>query len=101
MIKSFTRVGLIIVSSLSATGSFAYEDQWQPSTKTLSTYVAEGYAMSQPIVLQLSPFDRKEFRYFLTKGRSIAQCTENVTTRKSAVVEKVLACTELVAPFQK
>lgn len=101
MNRSFTRVGLAILGLLPATVAFAYEDQWQPSTKTLSAYLVEGYVMSQPIVLQLSPFDRKEYRYFLTKGSSVAQCTEAVTTRKSVVVDKVLACADLVAPFQK
>lgn len=101
MDKLSARVVLAIVALLPATATFAYEDQWQPSTTTLSAYVAEGYVMSQPIVLQLSPFDRKEYRYFLTKGQSIAQCTEAVTMRKSAVVDKVLACADLVAPFKK
>jgi hypothetical protein len=101
MHKLSARVGLAIVALLPATATFAYEDQWQPSTKTLSAYVADGYVMSQPIVLQLSPFDRKEYRYFLTKGSSITQCTEAVTTRKSVVVDKVLACADLVAPFKK
>lgn len=101
MDKFSARVGLAILALLPATASFAYEDQWQPSTKTLSAYVAEGYVMSQPIVLQLSPFDRKEYRYLLTKGQAVAQCTEDVTTRKSVVVDKVLACADLVAPFQK
>ena len=101
MNKLSARVGLAIVALLPATTSFAYEDQWQPSTKTLSAYVAEGYVMSQPIILQLSPFDRKGYRYFLTKGQAIAQCTEDVTTRKSVVVDKVLSCADLVTPFKR
>ncbi|MBU1306753.1 MAG: hypothetical protein KKF33_14705 [Alphaproteobacteria bacterium] len=95
------RAGLAILTSMIATSAFAYEDQWQPSTKSLSAYVAEGYVLSQPIVLHLSPFDRVQYRYYLTKGQLLAQCTEEVTTRKSVVVDKVLACTDLVGPFQK
>lgn len=95
------RAGLAVLASMMATTAFAYEDQWQPSTKTLSAYVAEGYVLSQPIVLHLSPFDRVQYRYYLTKGQLVAQCTEDVTTRKSVVVDKVLACTDLAVPFQK
>ena len=101
MDKLSARVGLAILALLPAPASFAFEDQWQPSANTLSAYIAEGYVMSQPIVLQLSPFDRKGYRYFLTKGQAIAQCTEDVTTRKSVVVDKVLACTDLVTPFKR
>lgn len=95
------RAWLVILASMSATTAFGYEDQWQPSTKSLSAYVAEGYALSQPIVLHLSPFDRVQYRYYLTKGQLLAQCTEDVTTRKSVVVDKVLACADLAVPFQK
>lgn len=92
---------LAVMASSVATTGFAYEDQWQPSNKTLSAYVAEGYLLSQPIVMHLSPFDRVQYRYYLTKGQAIAQCTEDVTTRKAVVVDKVLACADLAAPFQK
>ncbi|KKC31840.1 hypothetical protein WH91_17710 [Devosia psychrophila] len=94
-------VGLAVIASSLATVAFAYEDQWQPSSKTLSAYVAEGYALSQPVVLHLSPFDRVQYRYYLIKGQAIAQCTEDVTTRKAIVVDKVLACADLATPFQK
>ena len=93
--------GLAVLASAVATTAFAYEDQWQPSTKTLSAYVADGYVMSQPVVLHLSPFDRVQYRYYLTKGQTVAQCTEDVTTRKGVVVDKILACSDLAAPFQK
>lgn len=93
--------GLAIIASSLATAGFAYEDQWQPSNKSLSAYVAEGYVLSQPVVLHLSPFDRVQYRYYLTKGQAIAQCTEDVTTRKAVVVDKVLACADLAVPFQK
>ncbi len=101
MDKIAKRAGIAVLASIVATTAFAFEDQWQPSTKSLSAYVADGYTLSQPTVLHLSPFDRVQYRYHLTKGQLVAQCTENVTTRKSVVVDKVLACTELVAPFQK
>lgn len=94
-------IGLAVIASSLATTAFAYEDQWQPSTKTLSAYVVEGYVLSQPIVLHLSPFDRVQYRYYLTKGQAVAQCTEDVTTRKAVVVDKVLSCADLAAPFQK
>ena len=77
----------------------AFQDQWQPSSRSLAEYVADGYVMAQPVVRQLSPFSRTEFRYYLTKGSQFAECTEVVTVRKSAVIDKVLACEDLVAPF--
>lgn len=70
MNKIAKRAGLAVLISLAATTAFAYEDQWQTSTKTLSVYVAEGYFLSQPIVLHLSPFDRVRYRYYLTKVTS-------------------------------
>ena len=79
----------------------AFQDQWQPSSRSLAEYVADGYVMAQPVVRQLSPFSRTEFRYYLTKGSQFAQCTEAITVRKSAVIDKVLACEDLVAPFSK
>lgn len=93
--------GLALLLSCAAIPAFSYEDQWQPSNRTLSAYISEGYVLSQPIVLHQSPFDRVQYRYFLTKGQAIAECTEDVTTRKAVVVDKVLACADLVAPFQK
>lgn len=96
-----TSLGLAVILSAFATTSFAYEEQWQASTKALIDYVSEGYQLSQPIVLRLSPFDRTEFLYVLTKDRALAQCTEIVTSRKSVVIDKVLACADLVKPYQK
>lgn len=94
-------LGLALFLSVSTTAGFGYEEQWQPSTKALIDYVSEGYQMSPPIVLRLSPFDRTEFLYILSKAGAVVQCTEIVTTRKSVVIDKVLGCAELVKPFQK
>lgn len=96
-----TSLGLAVMLSAFATTSFAYEEQWQASTKALVDYISEGYQLSQPIVLRLSPFDRTEFLYVLTKDGAVAQCTEIVTTRKAVVVDKALSCADLVKPFQK
>lgn len=95
------RLWLAAVLSASGTTSFAYEEQWQPSSRVLFDYVSEGYQLSPPIALRLSPFDRTEFLYVLTKDGAMARCTETVTTRKSVVLDKVLACADLVKPFQK
>ena len=81
--------------------AMAFQDQWQPSSRSLAEYVTDGYVMAQPVVRQLSPFSRTEFRYYLTKGSQFAQCTETITVRKSAVVDKVLACEDLVSPYSK
>lgn len=92
---------LAAVLSAFGTSSFAYQEQWQPSSKVLFDYVSEGYQLLPPIALRLSPFDRTEFLYVLTKDGAMARCTETVTTRKSVVLDKVLACADLVKPFQK
>lgn len=94
-------LGLAVILSVPPTTGFGYQEQWQPSTKTLIDYVSEGYQLSQPIVLRLSPFDRTEFLYVLSKDGTVAQCTEIITTRKSVVTDKVLGCADLVKPFQK
>lgn len=81
--------------------AMAFQDQWQPSSRSLAEYVTDGYVMAQPVVRQLSPFSRTEFRYYLTNVSQFAQCTEAVTVRNSAVIDKVLACQDLVTPFSK
>jgi len=81
--------------------AFAFEDQWQPSTRSLSQYIADGYVLAPPTFLRISPFDKTEVRYFLTKNTQIAQCSEIVTSKRGAVVDKQLACLDLVAPFTR
>lgn len=97
----FGRLGFALVIGLIPTSAMAFQDQWQPSSRSLAEYVADGYTMAQPAVRQLTPFSRTEFRYYLTKGSKVAQCTEAITVRKSAVIDKVLACEDLVAPFAR
>lgn len=90
----------LAVIGLPAT-SLAFEDQWKSSTKSLSDYLTDGYTMSQPIALHLSPFSKTEFRYVLTKGTQLAQCTETIIRRKDAIVDKTLACSDLAPPFAR
>ena len=92
---------LAVIIGVTPASAMAFQDQWQPSSRSLAGYVADGYTMAQPVVRQLSPFSRTEFRYYLTKGSQFAQCTETITVRKSAVIDKVLACEDLVAPFAR
>lgn len=101
MRKLVGRVGLALIIGCIPASVMAFQDQWQPSSRSLAEYIAEGYTMAQPVVRQLSPFSRTEFRYYLTKGSQFAQCTEAITVRKSAVIDKVLACEDLVAPYSQ
>ena len=56
----------------------AFQDQWQPSSRSLAEYVADGYVMAQPVVRLDLPRKSGEFP---TKDEELRDAKETIYER--------------------